>query len=101
MARGKDKAAEFVDSLSWQDGLRTLIDEWLTNREIAEHLNLNRNGEIKMSSAIAQARRWRNAITGSPRQRRGGKMGPKDAAAVEALRRRAAAAYGGRRGLVG
>ncbi len=57
MARGKDKAAEFVDSLSWQDGLRTLIDEGLTNRKIAEHINLNRKGEIKMSSAVTQERR--------------------------------------------
>ncbi|THJ30743.1 hypothetical protein E7Y31_22530 [Candidatus Frankia alpina] len=101
MASGKDKISEFLNSFSWQDGLRALIDEGLTNREIAEHLNLNRNGNIKMSSAVAQARRWRNAVTGSTRQQRGGKVGPKNTAAVDALQRRAAAAYGSRRGLVG
>ncbi|THJ64598.1 response regulator transcription factor [Candidatus Frankia alpina] len=101
MASGKNKISEFVDSFSWQDGLRSLIDEGLTNREIAEQLNLSRNGDIKMSSAVAQARRWRNAATGSARQQRGEKVGPKDMAAVDGLRRRAAAAYGGRRGFVG
>ncbi|WP_235825930.1 hypothetical protein [Candidatus Frankia alpina] len=92
---------KYVDSHSWQDGYRALIDEGLTNREIAERLNLSRGGTIKMASAVAQARRWRNAVTGSARQQRGGKSGPKDRAVVDELKRRAAASRGGRRGLVG
>ncbi len=91
MVSKEEGISGFVDRFSWQDGFRSLVDKGLTNREVAEQLNLSRGGKIKMSSAVATARRWRNAITGSARQQRGGKAGPKDTAVVGTLKRQAAA----------
>ncbi len=101
MTSARDEMDRYINSHSWQEEFRSLIDKGLSNREIAERLNLSRDGEIKMSSAVAQARRWRNAVRGSARQQRDAKTGPKDRSVVNALKRHTVASRGGKRGLVG
>lgn len=79
----------FIDGFTWREGFEMMLDAGMSNRQIVEALNLTRGGEVKDSSAMRQAQRYRAGVQGTGRQSRGGTRGP-SAPVARALKRLAA-----------